>query len=206
MILALVRKHEDAVEARLLGELAGVDLECGGASGPGFAQIAAVGGIADQRLVALLQLRIERGDDRLAVLAVVLGLRLVAADDVARALDLHLLDEQLRLARLALDRGAARRDRRSRARSSARARRERSRAPRMYSSLRSSSPAMVAAEIMPRSATTQTRPMEKRCRSRSITGNSVVTSAVLPGHISVQIGRPSPSTTRPRIICFRSGR
>ncbi len=28
----------------------------------------------------------------------------------------------------------------------------------------------------------------------------------LPGHISVQIGRPSPSTTRPRIICLRSGR
>src|SRR5260370_21180519 len=60
---------------------------------------------------------------------------------------------------------------------------ERSRAPRMYSSLRSSSPAMVAAEIMPRSATTQTRPIEKRCRKRSMTGSSVVTSAVLPGHI-----------------------
>ena len=42
---------------------------------------------------------------------------------------------------------------------------------------------MVAAEIMPRSATTQTRPMEKRCRKRSTTGRSVVTSAVLPGHI-----------------------
>src|SRR5271168_5319740 len=67
---------------------------------------------------------------------------------------------------------------------------ERSRAPRIYSSLRSSSPAMVAAEIMPRSATTQTRPMEKRSRKRSTTGNSVVTSAVFPGHISVQIGRP----------------
>ena len=37
-----------------------------------------------------------------------------------------------------------------------------SRAPNMYSSRRSSSPAMVAAEIMPRSATTQTRPMPKR--------------------------------------------
>jgi hypothetical protein len=64
---------------------------------------------------------------------------------------------------------------------------------------------MVAAEIMPRSATTQTRPTEKRSRKRSTTGKSVVTSAVFPGHISVQIGLPSPSTTRPRIICLRSG-
>ena len=40
----------------------------------------------------------------------------------------------------------------------------RSRAPSMYSSWRSSSPAMVAAEIMPRSATTQTRPMPKCCK------------------------------------------
>ena len=49
---------------------------------------------------------------------------------------------------------------------------------------------MVAAEIMPRSATTQTRPMEKRFRKRSTTGKSDVTSAVFPGHISVQIGQP----------------
>src|SRR5260370_25887071 len=53
----------------------------------------------------------------------------------------------------------------------------------MYAILRASSRAMVAAEIMPRSATTQTRPIEKRCRKRSMTGSSVVTSAVLPGHI-----------------------
>ena len=33
-----------------------------------------------------------------------------------------------------------------------------------------------------------------------------VTSAVLPGHISVQIGRPSASITTARIICIRSGR
>src|SRR5271169_5788667 len=37
------------------------------------------------------------------VLAVVLGFRFVAADDIANAFDLHLLDEQLRLSRLALD-------------------------------------------------------------------------------------------------------
>ena len=82
----------------------------------------------------------------------------------------------------------------------------RSRAPRMYSSPRCSRAAMVAALIMPRSATTQTRPMAKRCAQRSITGSSTVTSAVLPGHISVQIGRPSPSITTPTIICIRSGR
>ena len=40
---------------------------------------------------------------------------------------------------------------------------------------------MVAALIMPRSATTQARSTPKRLRSRSITGSRVVTSAVLPG-------------------------
>src|SRR5689334_2714717 len=42
----------------------------------------------------------------------------------------------------------------------------RSRAPSTYSRPRSSRAAMVAAEIMPRSATTQTRPMAKRARNR----------------------------------------
>src|SRR3954469_7829745 len=60
----------------------------------------------------------------------------------------------------------------------------RSRAPSTYSSPRSSSAAMVSAQIMPRSATTQTWPMAKRLRRRSITGTSTRTSAVLPGHIS----------------------
>ena len=31
-------------------------------------------------------------------------------------------------------------------------------------------------------------------------------TSALPGHISVQIGRPAPSTISARIICFRSGR
>src|SRR6202022_1783194 len=44
-----------------------------------------------------------RSDDRFTGLAVVLGLFLVAADDIANAFGLHLLDEQLRLSRLALD-------------------------------------------------------------------------------------------------------
>ena len=46
----------------------------------------------------------------------------------------------------------------------------------------------------------------KKGDKRSMTGSSVATSAVLPGHISVQIGRPAPSTISARIICFRSGR
>ena len=52
---------------------------------------------------------------------------------------------------------------------------------------------MASALIMPRSATTQTRPIAKRLRSRSITGTNAVLSAVLPGHISEHTGRPSPS-------------
>src|SRR5215207_10201132 len=66
----------------------------------------------------------------------------------------------------------------------------RSRAPSTYSSPRSSRAAIVSAQIMPRSATTQTRPMPKRRRRRSMTGTSTLTSAVLPGHISEQ-NRPA---------------
>jgi hypothetical protein len=55
---------KEAVVARLLGELAGIDLEgWAGLAGSGRrpAQIAAVGGIADQRLVAARQLLGEPG-------------------------------------------------------------------------------------------------------------------------------------------------
>ena len=60
-------------------------------------------GIADQRLVALPQLGIERGDDRFTVLSVVLGFRFVATDDIANAFGFDLLDEELRLSRPALE-------------------------------------------------------------------------------------------------------
>src|SRR6516164_7824290 len=72
--------------------------------------------------------------------------------------------------------------------------------------LRVSSSASVAALIMLRSATTPMRAIKKRVLSRSITGNSVVTSVVLPGHSSEQIGRPRPSMTAASTTCFRSGR
>ena len=61
--------------------------------------------------------------------------------------------------------------------------------------LRASRSERVAALIMPRSATTPMRAITKRVLSRSITGNRVVTSVVLPGHSSEQIGRPPPSMT-----------
>src|SRR4030095_2721427 len=67
----------------------------------------------------------------------------------------------------------------------------RSRTPRMYSSLRSSKPAIVASLIMPRSATTQTRPMANRRRRRSTTARSVVRPAALvhddPEHHLVKV-------------------
>src|SRR5829696_6742037 len=56
-------QDKEAVIARLLGNLADVDLE--GLLG-GRAQVPAIGGVADQRLVAPLELLIERGHDRLA--------------------------------------------------------------------------------------------------------------------------------------------
>jgi hypothetical protein len=83
---------------------------------------------------------------------------------------------------------------------------ERSRTPRMYSSPAFSSAAMVAALIMPRSATTQTWAMPKRSRRRWTTGISRVTSAVLPGHRKEANGRSSPSSTMPSTTCLRCGR
>ena len=71
MIFALVRKTKipskrassASLPASISNEWAPRD--------PTLRQIAPIGGIADQRLVALLQLCIERGDDRFALLAVV---------------------------------------------------------------------------------------------------------------------------------------
>src|SRR5215211_5143273 len=150
-------QHEQAIIACLLGQLAGIDLERPRVRGD--AQVAPVGGVADQSLVAPLQLLVK-------------GVKgLSSASTTVRT-------------RLSV----------------------RSRAPSTYSSPRSSRAAMVGAEIMPRSATTQTRPMAKRLRRRSMTGTSTLTSAVLPGHISEQTGRPAASITTPTIICMRSGR
>src|SRR3712207_4137567 len=58
----------------------------------------------------------------------------------------------------------------------------RSRAPSTYSSPRSSRAATAGAEIMPRSATTQTRPIAKRLRSRSMTGTSTLEPAAQAIH------------------------
>src|SRR5580692_724669 len=66
---------------------------------------------------------------------------------------------------------------------------------------------MVSALIIPRSATMQTRPMEKRWRRRSTTGTRLPVSAVLPGHISVhtaialeQHGENHLAQVRPMIL------
>jgi len=58
-------EYGDAVEAGFVGELAGIDLE--GLAGVGAAQVAPIGRVADERLVALLQLGLEPGNDRLPV-------------------------------------------------------------------------------------------------------------------------------------------
>ncbi len=65
---------------------------------------------------------------------------------------------------------------------------------------------IVSLLIIPRSATIHTNPIPNRLRNRSIIGIRVSTSAVLPGHSSQQIGCPSPSSTAPTTICFKSGR
>src|SRR3954470_13144952 len=48
--------------------------------------------------------------------------------------------------------------------------------------------------------------MPKQLLRRPMTGTSTLTSAVLPGHISEQTGRPAASITTPTVICSRSGR
>jgi hypothetical protein len=64
----------------------------------------------------------------------------------------------------------------------------------------------VALLTIPRSATTVISRNLKRCCIRLTTGKSVLTSAVLPGHISEQSGRPWTSSVIPTTICFKSGR
>src|SRR5215467_2105970 len=94
-------QYEEAVVARLLGQLAGIDLEGGAglaARARRPAQIAPVGRIADQRLVAARELLGEPGDDRLPLIALAFCFGLVAAQDVARRADLDLFDEELGLA------------------------------------------------------------------------------------------------------------
>src|ERR1019366_5143711 len=73
---------EDSIETRLFGELSSVDLERAIILGfANLAQIPPIGRVADERLVAFLQLRVERSDDRLAILAVLFSLCFIAADD-----------------------------------------------------------------------------------------------------------------------------
>jgi len=58
-------QDEDAIKARRLGQLAGVDLEDRLARcRSGLAQVTAVTGIADQRLVAALELGIKGRNDK----------------------------------------------------------------------------------------------------------------------------------------------
>src|SRR4051812_44623888 len=196
-------QYEQAVIARLLGQLAGINLE--GLLGGG-AEVASVGGVADQRLVAPLQLLIQGIDNGAAVGGVLLGFGLVAAHDIAPPSTWTSLTKSWVSSPPARGmhkgvKGLSSASTTVRTRLSVR-----SRAPRTYSSPRSSRAAMVGAEIMPRSATTQTRPMAKRLRRRSMTGTSTLTSAVLPGHILQQTGRPAASNPPPPIICSRSGR
>src|SRR3982751_4230945 len=72
-------QDKEAVIARLLGNLADVDRE-GLLSGR--AQVPAIGGVANERLVAALELLIERCNDRGTVGGVLLRLSLVAGCDV----------------------------------------------------------------------------------------------------------------------------
>src|SRR5215469_13549366 len=94
-------QYKEAVVARLLGQLARIDLEGGAglaARARRPAQIAPVGGIADQRLVATRELLGEPRDDRPPLIAFPFRFGLVAAEDVARRADLDLFDEELGLA------------------------------------------------------------------------------------------------------------
>jgi len=62
--LGVGAQHEDAVEPLLLFDLCGIDREV---LVTDRLQIAAIADVADQRLVAPLELTLERGDDRGAI-------------------------------------------------------------------------------------------------------------------------------------------
>ena len=137
----------------------------------GRCEKAAIAGIADERLVAFLELPFERSQDCLAIGGVLLGLVVIAADDVAAAASVTAL------ACNSVSGGAVRGW--SAARSAAgRPAQARALLCRTLAHTEDvletacSSAAMVAALIMPRSATMQTRPMAKRLRRRSTTGTS----------------------------------
>jgi hypothetical protein len=106
VIRAIGAQHKEAIVAGFVGELAGIDLEGGGGlavSARHPAQVAAVGGVADQRLVAARQLLAEPGDDGLSFAAVAFRFGLVATHNVARRAKLDLLDEELGLASCTFD-------------------------------------------------------------------------------------------------------
>jgi len=201
-------QHEDSVEPRLFG---GLPASISNARspclcpcfrlvlGPGaLAQITPVGGVVDQRLVAF-SIGVERGDDRSR------SLRLFAPPRCGRrcsACPRHdLLTKTASrppCAPTAEDEGASFSSTILRT-----MRRERSRAPRIYSSLRAFQPSIVAAEIMPRSATTQTADGEAAAQPINHRQQRV-TSRVLAGTLGAD-GRPFHRRSAPR-SCFRSGR
>src|SRR5450830_1224250 len=81
-------QHEDAIEPGVLLGLGAIDDEALLAGGR---QEAAITAIADERLVALLQLPFEGCENRGAVGGVLLGLLVIAADDVAPPGERHCL-------------------------------------------------------------------------------------------------------------------
>ena len=154
-------------------------------------EITPIGAVADERLVAAAQALAQAAQNGLAHLGIAPGFVEVAADNVAAVIDPHFLGLKLGIGALA-------------ARNEERHARlwivEHDPVDLLGGALAHPQdvfePALLEAGdgfgilIMPRSATTQTRPMAKRWRRRSITGMSVVTSVVLPGHISEHTGRP----------------
>src|SRR5262244_1163408 len=90
--IGISAQHEYPIEASLLGELAGIDLECRlTADGTALAQIAPVASVADQCLLTAPQRILQSCDDGLTIATILLRLRLVATDDVAPTFDCYLL-------------------------------------------------------------------------------------------------------------------
>ncbi len=80
--------HEGAVEPGVLSGLVGVDLE---ARALDVLEVAAVAGVADERLVALLELAFQAFEDGLAFGCAAPRLVVVAADDIAQTFEPDLL-------------------------------------------------------------------------------------------------------------------
>ena len=166
---------------------------------------AAIAGVANQCLVAVAQLALQRGQDSSTLGGIFLRLLVVDADDVALAAQLDRLGAVVDVSAALLDhqrhegRGIAEHDLAYQLVGAFAHAEDVEQTTRFQcGDGLGTDHAAVSDDAEAADGEAPAQPIDHR--------HQVVTSAVLPGHISEHTGRPSPSITTARIICRRSGR